>query len=479
MRGAWCAARAPLRAAALIAAAILPACRGTGSAAGGAEADTVARVEAFIRAEMERQKVPGVAVAIVKQGEVLLAKGYGLANVEHRVPVRPETVFQSGSVGKMFTAAAVLLLVDEGKLALDDSIAKHLPAAPAAWRPITIRHLLTHTSGIPDYPEGAFDFRRDYTEDQFARTALGLPLEFPPGARYNYSNTAYDLLGVIVHKISGRFYGDLLHERVFAPLGMKTTRIISEEDIVPDRAAGYHLVKGELKNQEWVSPTLNTNASGSLYFSVLDLVAWERGLRAGAVLKPGSWKQAFEPVRLRSGRTYPYGFGWSLDQVAGQTVHRHGGSWQGFRTYFARYLGDGLTIAVLANLAQANPGRIVEGVAAILNPALKEAEPAPMPDRDPQVTARLGRLLAAAGQGTLSAGDFAYGGSEFLATYAGEYKELLGRLGEAGATTLVGFRELGDDRVYSYKVSYGVKTVDVTLGLAPDGKIARLDIELD
>ena len=207
-------------------------------------------VDAFVRAEMERQKVPGVAVAIVRGGDVVEARGYGLANVEHQVAVKPETIFQSGSVGKQFTSTVVMLLVEEGKLALSDPLTKFFPKAPAPWSGITVRHLLTHTSGIPDYTEETLDYRKDYTEEELASLAFGLKLEFPPGSRWSYSNTGYVLLGIIVGKVSGRFYGDLLAERVFAPLGMKTARVISEEDIVPNRAAGYRLVGGQLKNQE-------------------------------------------------------------------------------------------------------------------------------------------------------------------------------------------------------------------------------------
>jgi CubicO group peptidase (beta-lactamase class C family) len=156
------------------------------------------RVDAFVRAEMERQKIPGVAVAIIEGGEVVMARGYGLANVEHRVPVRSDTIFQSGSVGKQFTAAAVMLLVEDGKLALDDSIAKYIAEAPPHWRPISIRHLLTHTSGIPDYTEQLFDNRRDYSDDELVQIAAGLEPEFATGARWNYSNTGYALLGTII-----------------------------------------------------------------------------------------------------------------------------------------------------------------------------------------------------------------------------------------------------------------------------------------
>jgi CubicO group peptidase (beta-lactamase class C family) len=329
-----------------------------------------AQVDALIHAEMERQHIPGVAVAIVRAGTVVKAQGYGLANVEHQVPVTPDTIFQSGSLGKMFTAVAVMLQVEDGKLSLSDPIAKFFPGAPAAWTSITVRHLLTHTSGIPDYTDGAIDLRKDYTEEQLAPMAYGLKLDFTPGEKWKYSNTGYLLLGIIIHKASGTFYGDVLAERVFKPLGMETTRVISEADIVPHRAAGYMLVKGELKNQEWVSPSLNTTADGALYFSVKDLIAWDAGVGAGRILRASSWASVFEPVRLNDGKTFDYGFGWALGVRGGQPVYQHGGAWQGFKTHYARFDRGHLSVVVLANLQQANPGKIVDGIAALMDPAL-------------------------------------------------------------------------------------------------------------
>ena len=331
------------------------------------------RLDAFVESERAKQRIPGVGVAIVRGGDVVKLQGYGLANVEHQVPVKPETIFQSGSLGKQFTAAAVMLQVEDGRLALEDPLTRFFPEAPAAWDRITIRHLLTHTSGIADYGRADVDYRKDYGEEAFARVAFGLKLGFPPGSRHSYSNTGYALLGFIVRKVSGRFYGDVLAERVFAPLGMRTARVISEQDIVLDRAAGYRLVDGALKNQEWVSPQLNTMADGSLYLSLLDLIAWDRGLRAGAVLKPASWAQVFTPATLTDGTSRPYGFGWRLGEVAGQKLQRHGGSWQGFKSDIARFLGSDLTIVVLANLAEARPERFTDSLARLLDPSLATA----------------------------------------------------------------------------------------------------------
>jgi CubicO group peptidase (beta-lactamase class C family) len=209
-------------------------------------------VDNIVRAEMTRQRIPGVAVAVVRGGKIIKAQGYGLANVEHDVPVTDETIFQSGSLGKQFTAAVVMLLVEDGTVGLSDPLTKFFPQGPAGWRHITVRHLLTHTSGIPDYTDGKLDFRRDYTEDELVRFAFDLPLDFAPGDQWQYSNTGYVILGALVRKVSGRFYGDLLRERVFQPLAMTTARVITEADLVPHRAAGYRLEGGTLKNQEWV-----------------------------------------------------------------------------------------------------------------------------------------------------------------------------------------------------------------------------------
>ena len=329
-------------------------------------------VDAIVRAEMEARKIPGVAVAVVRGGEPIKAQGYGLANVEHDVPVTDRTIFQSGSLGKQFTAAAVMLLVEDGALALSDPLTKFFPDAPAAWREITVRHLLTHTSGIPEYTDGRIDYRRDYTEDELVRFAYGLELDFLPGAWWSYSNTGYVLLGALIRKASGQFYGDLLRDRIFRPAGMETARVISEADIVPRRAAGYQLADGSLQNQDWVAPSLNTTADGALYLSLRDFIAWDRTLRAGAILTPESWEQIFQPTRLNSGRRHPYGFGWTVDRAAGQEVRRHGGSWQGFTAHIAKYLGDDLTIVVLANLAAARPERIVNAIAAHYIPKLRD-----------------------------------------------------------------------------------------------------------
>lgn len=352
--------------AALLGAVALPAA--AQSAPTRAAIDSVDR---YIQAELTRQRIPGMSVAVLSGDSLLLARGYGLAHLEHRVPATDSTVYQSASVGKQFTAALVLTLAREGRLGLDDPIRRWFPEAPDAWQAITVRHLLTHTSGIPDYTEGAVDYRRDYTEDELVAVAVRLPLEFAPGETWRYSNTGYALLGFLVRRATGRFYGDLLRERIFQPAGMRSARVISESDIVPNRAAGYELVQGRIRNQEWIAPSINTTADGSLYLSLRDLIAWTVALNRRSVLDSAALAQSWAPVRLKGGGgTYGYGFGWSIDHQRGRARIGHTGAWQGFKASIQRYPGSGLTVIALANLDAALPAPVSFAVAGILEPAL-------------------------------------------------------------------------------------------------------------
>ena len=327
-------------------------------------ADQADPVDNYVLAEMATQHIPGLALLVSRGGHVIRAQGYGLANVELQVPVKPETIFQSGSVGKQFTATAVMMLVEEGKIALDDPLPKYFPDAPAPRTQVTVRQLLSHTAGFTDYPNG-FDMRKDYTEAELLKIVEAIPLAYQPGTSWNYSNLGYLTLGIVIHKVTGEFYGDFLQDRIFRPLDMNSARIISEADIVPNRSAGYRLLNGELKNQEWVAPTLNTTADGSLYFSIVDLAKWDAALYTEKLLKRSSLEQMWTVAKLQDGQPNSghYGFGWLTGKRNGHSVVEHEGSWQGFETDISRYLDDKLTVAVLANLAESKPYIVANHVA--------------------------------------------------------------------------------------------------------------------
>ncbi|MFI4891506.1 MAG: serine hydrolase domain-containing protein [Steroidobacterales bacterium] len=326
-------------------------------------ADGVTRI---VHAEMERQHIPGLALLVSRNGQAIRAEGYGLANVELNVPVRPETIFQSGSVGKQFTATAVMMLVEAGKIGLDDPLTRYFAHAPAWWKQVTVRELLSHTAGFTDYPQD-FDFRKDYTEDQLLKVVEAIPPAYTPGTSWSYSNLGFLTLGILIHRVTGEFYGDFLQQRIFRPLGMSTARIIDEAGIVVNRSSGYRLVDGHLRNQEWVSPTVNTTADGSLYFSILDLAKWDAALYTDKLLQDSSLQQMWTVAKLRDGKPNAghYGFGWFIESRHGQRVVEHGGQWQGFETHISRYVDSGLTVVVLTNLDSATPQRIADAVAAI------------------------------------------------------------------------------------------------------------------
>ena len=321
-------------------------------------------VDEFMKAEMIRQHIPGVALLVSSAGQVIRAQGYGVANLELQVPVKPETIFQSGSVGKQFTATAVMMLVEEGKIGLEDPLTKYFPDAPETWKQVTIRELLSHTAGFTDYPK-TFDMRKDYSEKDLLTIVEGIPLAFPPGTSWSYSNLGFLTLGIVIHRVTGEFYGDFLRERIFHPLGMNSTRIMSEADIIPNRAAGYVLVKGALKNQDWVSPTLNTTADGSLYFNILDLAKWDAALYTEKLLKQSSLEQMWTVAKLRDGQPNSghYGFGWFVENKNGRHIVEHEGAWQGFQTHISRYKDDKLTVVVLTNLGGSKPKIISDHVA--------------------------------------------------------------------------------------------------------------------
>ena len=381
--------------------------------AGAQTPATLDSIDRYVRTEITRYHIPGVSLAVLRGDRVVLARGYGYANVEHRVPATDSTVYQSGSVGKQFTAAAIVMLAEQGRLALDDSITRFLPDGPATWRGITIRHLLTHTSGIADYTDSTLDTRRDYTEAELVQLAAKPPLEFAPGDRWSYSNTGYVLLGIIIHRVTGVFYGDFLRDHVFRPLGMRTTRIISEADIIPNRAAGYHLVDDTLKNQDWVSPSLNTTADGALYFTVHDLAQWAIALNHWKIPSRAGLEASWTPVRLNDGGSYPYGFGWQITQQRGYRRIGHGGAWQGFRTAIERYPEFDLSVIVLANLEQSLPEAMAVTIAGILEPRLTPPHMlrrAPSEVKPPQAIDRLLQEIAAGAE----SGDLAPGLKTFL-----------------------------------------------------------------
>jgi len=355
-------------------------------------------IDHYLQAEMRRQKIPGLSLAVAKDGKPLYVKSYGVATLEHPVKTQPNTVYQIGSIGKQFTAVAVMMLANEHKLDLDDPLSKYLPEVPASWSKVTLRTMLNHQSGIPQFttPERQLlDLVHDYTDLELIQLASTQPLDFEPGTNVSYSDTGYVLLGFVINRVAGMFYGDFLQQRVFKPLGMNRTRIISDKDIVPGRASGYEQAdSGELYNQTYVSPALNRTADGSLYSTVLDLMRWDRALYGDAVLPQAQLERMWRIDAHRDGQRplYHFGYGFENNRLRGHRLVEYDGNWQGFQAVMSRYVDKKLTVIVLTNLSLCRTEQLGHAVAGFIDPDLKPY-PESIPDPDPGKTAQFKTFL--------------------------------------------------------------------------------------
>jgi CubicO group peptidase (beta-lactamase class C family) len=335
-------------------------------------ADALAEMGKKIQADMTSQNIPGVEIAVMSRGTILHLGTYGMADVENRVPVSDSTVFEIGSISKQFTSAATLMLAQEGKLRLDDPIHKYLPWIPSEWIGVTIRHLLTHTSGIPDYEEiGTYDtYRERWTPEQIIRIANQRPMDFEPGQGWYYSNTGYFLLSMIVERVDGKPLNEVLTNRIFKPLGMTQTRMASPEDIIPHRSRGYWVDRTgvNLMNRD-ATQTSSTLGAGGLLSTGYDMAKWDASLYGTTLLSDASKKMMWTATILPNGRDTRYGFGWDIGTFRNRRMVGHTGQVAGFVSSFTRLPDDGVAILVLTNRYRINQNRIRDIVADVFLPA--------------------------------------------------------------------------------------------------------------
>ena len=434
------------------------------------------QVDSLVNAEIKSQRIPGLSLVVVRDGKIDYVKGYGYANLEHKVLVKPETIFQAGSVGKQFTAFAVMLLVQDGKMSLDDKLTKYFPDAPSGWDSITVRNLLNHTSGFGDYTNN-FNYWANYTEDSLYQEYKKRPLIFNAGEKQRYSNMGYATLGIIISKVAGKFYGDYLKERVFTPLGMSTARIITEEDIVPNRAAGYRLVNDSIKNQEWVSPTINTTADGSIYVTALDMAKWEAGLNAGKLLKKEYYDMMWAPAKLNDGTIENYGFGWSIDSVNGKRILEHNGSWQGFECTIKRFPEKKTTVVVFANLKRASTYKIATRILRIYQPELSISGAKAIKDTEPHITLLVNEFINNVTEKKMRADQFT---TELVSEVMDSAMQVRGSdyfksKGEFLKSELLSIKELSNGtREYHYRLVFSKEILGFMIQFNKENKIADL-----
>ncbi|MCA1626288.1 MAG: beta-lactamase family protein [Acidobacteria bacterium] len=335
----------------------------------------IEKIDSFVREKMKSKNIPGLSLAVVRDGKLLLAKGYGMANLELSVPATEKTNYSIASITKIFTAVAVMMLVEEGKISLEDPISKHLSDLPGAWNPATIRQLLNHTSGIKNFnghsepPCKVEKVIYDSPKD-FLKEVECLPLEFPHGERWVYNGSSYLLLGILIEKVSGMTYEKFLRERIFTPLGMNDTRLITYTELIPNRADGYSWQNGSFRHAPQSSVFENSN--GGLVSTVLDMAKLDIALTSEKLLRRATLEQMITNAKLNSGEIVPgSGLGFGLTPFRGRKrVGHNGGGGLGFATSLTHFFNEKVTVVVLTNANQpaGSVGEMANEIAAFYFP---------------------------------------------------------------------------------------------------------------
>ena len=328
-----------------------------------------ARIDSMASAALAQWPAVGLSIAVVRGRDTIVMKGYGRADLENDVPASAQTVYRIGSITKQFTAVAMLQLLEQVKLSLDDTIQRLLPEYHAQGHRVTIRQLLTHTSGIKSYtslgPECARTMRLDMSHDSLVALFQDKPFDFEPGTKFLYNNSGFYLLGMIIERVSGTSYAAYLAQHEFAPLGLSSTLYCDDRPLLAHRAAGYERDSGRFVNASPLSMTQPYSA-GALCSTVGDLVAWQRSLVAHRLISATSTAMMSTSATLSDGSATGYGFGLGVGKLGDHRKTGHGGGINGFLTELDYYPDDSLTVVVLANSESAKPSRLAEDIARVV-----------------------------------------------------------------------------------------------------------------
>lgn len=331
-------------------------------------------IDDYIVSQMAQRQIPGASLAVVRDGKIIKTKGYGKANIELGVLVTEETVFEIGSITKQFTATLIMMLVEEKKITLEDKITTFFTNAPAAWTNVTLRHLLTHTSGIKNYTGlPGFECSRHLTASQFVDEIAKHPLQSEPGEKFSYCNSGYNLLGFVIEKVTAKPYWQVLQERIFHPAGMTASQSRDLNKIIRNRACGYEKQNNQLVNRD--SDLTDVFSAGAIASTVLDMLKWHHALESGKLVKKASLDQMWSPCKLKNGQPYTYGFGWRLDDYKGTPCIGHSGSTSGFSASLQQFPKLKLTVIVLTNSGeQGVASHMAKGIAEFYLKAPKVAK---------------------------------------------------------------------------------------------------------
>jgi CubicO group peptidase (beta-lactamase class C family) len=354
---------ASLRVQSASAAATLPAATGTAPLEGAALAEAVDKIVA------ERQQRPSFAalsIAVARQGEIVFEKAYGVADAEFDVPADTRTMFRIGSVTKQFSSAIAMRMIERKELALDDELSKYVPEFPLQGRTVTVRHLLNHTSGIPSYTDVGDEWRAKWplelTHEELLALVAGKPFQFEPGASWHYNNSGYYLLGMVLEKVSGKPYAQLVIDELAKPLGLERTRYDSNVELIKNRAQGYTMRDGTLVNDQMIGMN-QPGAAGGLLSTAGDLARWMVALRGGKVVSPQSFAAMTEGTKSGDGTGANYGYGLGLSELEGRKRIEHGGGIFGFNSMLAWYPQGDVVVAVISSSEPVSSARIADEIA--------------------------------------------------------------------------------------------------------------------
>ena len=433
------------------------------------------QIDEYVAREMRALKLPGLALAVVRNGTVETLRTYGTANLEVGAAVTRDTVFELGSLTKQFTAVAVMMLVEDGKLRLDDSIATHLPEVPGAWRGITIRHLLTHSSGLREYlsvpglPDRAHALGHREMTGLFATS---IPQEFSPGDTWAYSNTGYLLLGDIVERTSGQSYWEFLRARVFAPAGMQSTRSSEPRAVIRHRASGYGWHGGGLENRPALSE--NAYAAGSIASTITDMSRWAVALQGDTLLANATRDRIWTPLTTTRGPVPPfsYGFGWVIDQERGRRAVLHSGGTPGFSSAIRHYPDDRLTVVVLANHGDRILDHVPLEIAGMVLPEIARRDGA---DPDAALSTRLEEALRGVIARKASTREFTAAMQMFLTTSTARgLGEWIASHGPLTSLRYAQTERISGDRVLRYRAVVGDAPMWFSFRVTAQNEIAQI-----
>lgn len=436
-------------------------------------------VDGCIEAHMRDLHIPGLSLAVVRNGQIIKAQGYGLADMELNVKAMTNTVYEIGSLTKQFTAVAIMMLIEEGKLNLDDRMSKFLTNVPLSWDSITIRQLLNHSSGIQNYlavPAFPDIHHEGLSHDNITKLFFEkLQLEFQPGETWAYTNSGYLLLGNIIEKLSGMSYWEFLDNRIFTPLGMSATRSSDPNAIIPDRASGYQWCETGFENRPALAE--NAYAAGAIVSTVLDMAKWDAALYPEELLTKSSLSEMWTPAKAVDGTPFPfnYGFGWFVDQYRGHRVISHGGGTPGFSSVIYRFVDYGLTVIVLSNHADRIIDQLAIDVAGIYLPVF--ARPSILEIDTAQGTSQILRnTIVDLFEGKTNQSLFTPAMQIFLNTATGKgIWEWVSSDGDLKSFVFAELEEAGGTRILRYRAILGNVTHWFSFTMTSDRQIAQVN----